>query len=345
MRRLRAVILVGLVLAVTIPTAASGQKTQPVLRRPNPVLTSITLDYVNPIPAPGGGWAHLSPQAIRVIENAVVDLQYLRYTNAADLGGFVSAPVGWLANGNCYPPAAGVKCPGRITLGTNRGQTQVPFYKHQAKERINSYTYVKGTIVGPGPCGACTIIVPPVPFPSGIAVPPGNGCFSGCITPGTTTTETTSTGTTETTTTTTTTSGGGSAGDCGTIGLSITSDLDLCRIYIVNTQPGDSTFEKVTITNTSSSQYVLSLRVAPTATTNVLWDDLEMGIWVQGTTPPASFPVLRAWTTAFTPLATLDPGQSVKYEIELYLPIFAGNRDQNLAAIADFEWHAQGTGG
>ena len=41
-------------------------------------------------------------------------------------------------------------------------------------------------------------------------------------------------------------------------------------------------------------------------------------------------------------LTTLQPGESISYAIELYLPTTAGNDDQGLAAAIDFVWHAQG---
>ena len=42
----------------------------------------------------------------------------------------------------------------------------------------------------------------------------------------------------------------------------------------------------------------------------------------------------------FHALTTLNPGQTVKYGIELYLPTTAGNVDQGLTAAVTFEWQA-----
>lgn len=104
--------------------------------------------------------------------------------------------------------------------------------------------------------------------------------------------------------------------------------------------PGDSTSERLTITNTSGSPYTLSLQAA--GTQNGLWQDLRMGVWEQGTAPPSPLPPLLDWTTQFNALTTLQPGQTETFVIELYLPTSAGNADQNLAAVIDFRWRANG---
>lgn len=104
--------------------------------------------------------------------------------------------------------------------------------------------------------------------------------------------------------------------------------------------PGDSTMERLTITNTSSSTYTLALKA--TGTQNHLWQDLRMGVWEQSTAAPSPLPPLLDWTTQYNDLTTLAPGQTVVYLVELFLPTSAGNDDQNLAAVISFRWRATG---
>jgi hypothetical protein len=168
--------------------------------------------------------------------------------------------------------------------------------------------------------------------------------------PTTTTATTTTIVTTRPTTTvptTTTTSGGGGGGggggsDCGTDGLSIVSDHGSCTLYLVKAKPSDEVHEVMTITNTSDSPYTLKLKVSPVGTPNPLWNDLRMGVWQQGSPPPTPLPPLLFWTTQYSALTDLDPGDSVSYVIQLLLPASAGNADQNRAATLDFHWLAQG---
>jgi len=102
----------------------------------------------------------------------------------------------------------------------------------------------------------------------------------------------------------------------------------------------------MTIQNTSDTTYTLSLQaVRPVGSQNSpLWqsgsDALLMGVWDTTGPPPASFPTLFSWTTQFWPLTSLAPGQTVQYEIELFLPTTAGNADQNKTATITFEWQA-----
>jgi hypothetical protein len=105
-------------------------------------------------------------------------------------------------------------------------------------------------------------------------------------------------------------------------------------------QPGDSTAELVTVTNTSGQPYVLSLRAA--GTPNRLWQDLRLGVWEYRTAAPSPLPPLLDWTTQFNDVATLQPGESITFEVELLLPTSAGNEDQNLVAAIDFVWRASG---
>jgi hypothetical protein len=58
--------------------------------------------------------------------------------------------------------------------------------------------------------------------------------------------------------------------------------------------------------------------------------------------PANPLPSLQSWAGAFLTLTTLNPGQTVQYEIELYLPTTAGNADQGEAVVVSFLWHAQG---
>jgi hypothetical protein len=119
----------------------------------------------------------------------------------------------------------------------------------------------------------------------------------------------------------------------------INSNLAGCRIYVVNMAPGAAASELMTVRNDSGEPFTLSLQA--TGTTNRLWDDLQMGVWEQGTAAPSPLPQLLLWTTQPNPLTTLAPGASVTFEIELYLPPSAGNADQGLAATIAFVWHAQ----
>jgi hypothetical protein len=102
--------------------------------------------------------------------------------------------------------------------------------------------------------------------------------------------------------------------------------------------PGDSATERVTITNQADQAFTLSLRAL--GTQNQLWNDLELGIWQVNTAAPSPLPALLLWTTQQNSLTTLQPGASITYEIELYLPTSAGNDDQGLTAVIDFNWEA-----
>lgn len=104
--------------------------------------------------------------------------------------------------------------------------------------------------------------------------------------------------------------------------------------------PGDSAFERMTIRNESDVPFSLSLRAS--GTPNRLWNDLEMGVWEVGTPAPSPLPALLWWTTQDNQLTTLQPGETVVYQIELALPATAGNADQGYAATIDFHWHAAG---
>jgi hypothetical protein len=129
------------------------------------------------------------------------------------------------------------------------------------------------------------------------------------------------------------------APSCGTTGLAITSDLASCRIFAVNMSPGGSATQLMTIRNDSGVPFALSLRAE--GNQNRLWNDLRMGVWQVGTAAPQPLPPLLWWTTQASTLTTLQPGDSIRYEIELYLPASAGNEDQALAASIDLVWRAE----
>jgi len=57
---------------------------------------------------------------------------------------------------------------------------------------------------------------------------------------------------------------------------------------------------------------------------------------------PSPLPPLVYWTTQYNDLDVLAPGETVTYVVELYLPTSAGNVDQGLAAVIDFDWQATG---
>ena len=347
------------------------------IARPNPILVSTQVDYVNPLRSASGGIASLAPLEQAVIEQAVSDQQYLAYQQRGDLGGFAPAPVGRHALvGN-----------GRAIVGTARPPTQIPQFSLSGSGTIQAFAPTggatgppdNGTTPLPG-LGTPPAIVPPT---NNNTVPPPNQGFGGKPSPGTTTTPGTTTSpqpgtttttpttttrpppttttappTTTTTTTTTTTPTTTTAptttttpppttttpppsSSCGTAGLSIVIDNATCRLYAVNMAPGDSVTEHATITNTSDQTFDLSMRAS--GVTNRLWDDLQLGVWPVNTAAPSPLPGLLLWTTQYNALTTLAPGQSITYVIELYLPQSAGNADQGLTATIDFNWKATGS--
>jgi hypothetical protein len=104
--------------------------------------------------------------------------------------------------------------------------------------------------------------------------------------------------------------------------------------------PGGSVSEVMTVRNDSGAPFVLSLRAA--GTPNQLWNDLQLGVWQTNTAAPSVFPALLWWTTQDNTLATLQAGESIGFELELYLPPTATNADQGLVASVDLIWKAQG---
>lgn len=309
----------GLILVAT--AAAGGRPIPPLLatagpqlvRYPDPLLTNFALDYTKPLLSLDGGIASLlGPSSAAVVCASSIDVANLEYQTVGDLGGFVPAPIGGSA----------LTGPGRTLVGKPE-TAEVPHDGTQGCGGGESYTYAHGL-----PNGGHHVphFGPPPPPPGSNSGAPGtNQCFSGCTTPPHRPPHPP-----------------GSPGTCGTPGLSIVSNLPHCRIYVVNQKPGDSTLERMTITNTSSRGYALYLHVG--GTPNAFWDDLEMGVWQHGTPAPTPLPPLGFWTNGFEKLGTLKPGHSVRYTIELYLPPPTGNTAQRQTAKIHLVWRAVGTG-
>ncbi len=322
---------------VTLAVAAAASLALPGLahaapvQRPNPIFVSPVVDYVSPIQSSSGGVAQLPPLEPAVIQQAVGDQDYLSYQRRDDLGGFVPAPIGQLA----------LSSGGRNVVGAGAPNSQIPQFAQAASGSVQSFAFTGGPSTTPPQNGTNPVpglgTPPPVTPPTNTnTVPPPNQGFGGNPPPPTTTTSTT----TRPRPPTTTSPPPPPPSSCGTIGLSIVVDKADCRIYAVNMAPGDSASERVTITNQADQAFTLSLRAL--GTQNRLWNGLQMGVWQVGTAAPSPLPALLLWTTQQNPLTTLQPGQSITYEIELYLPPTAGNDDQGLAATIDFNWEATG---
>jgi hypothetical protein len=346
-------------------TAAAGAA--PPIARPNPALVEIHVDYVNELTGPSGAPAVLARLSPAVVAQAVADQRYLAYQTASDLGGFRPAPVGQIA----------LSSGGRNVVGRVTGKSEIPQLAQAAGGSVNSFAAVGAAPAPPPETGTQPVaglgVPPPVTPPSNTnTVPPPNQGFGGqpqpkptttgettTTTPAPTTTTTpkpkpppTTTSTTTTTTTTPTTTAAApppspppstpapTGASCGAAGLTITSDHASCRLYAVNMAPGGAVSEVMTIRNDSGVPFTLSLRA--TGSANRLWHDLELGVWEAGTAAPAPFPALLWWTTQDNTLATLLPDESIRYELELYLPPTASNADQGLVATIDLVWRAQG---
>jgi hypothetical protein len=105
--------------------------------------------------------------------------------------------------------------------------------------------------------------------------------------------------------------------------------------------PGDAASEVLTVRNDSVQPLTLSLRAD--GAVNALWHALQLGVWEAGTAAPIPLPDLLWWTTPqATTLATLQAGESIRYQIELYLPTTASNAVQGMTASIDLIWRAQG---
>jgi hypothetical protein len=344
--------LLGLCGAAATQAAAS-----PALARPNPALVGVHLDYVSPIPGAFGGAATPAPLGQAVIPHAVTDQEYL--AEPSDLGGFGPTRTG----------------PGRNLVGRASGRSEIPQLTQAANGKVASFAAIDSEPSPTPPDQGLQPVPglgtpPPVTPPSNTnTVPPPNQGFGGRPTPKppttttttrptpttrpapttpppTTTTVPTTTTTPATTPTTTTTpapspsppSPGGAS--CGTTGLTITSDRSTCRIVAVNMAPGDEASEVLTVRNDSGQPFTVSLRAG--GTVNALWHALRLGVWEAGTAAPAPLPDLLWWTSQANTLATLEPGESIRYQIELYLPATASNAVQGMTASIDLIWKAQG---
>ncbi len=335
--------------------------------RPNPALVGIRLDYVNALPAPGT----LQPLGQSVIVAAMDDEAFLRFRQPDDLGGFMPAPIGKLAlssGGRDIHPHAFVS---EIPLFAHTARGEVSSFLAGNGEATTAPD--NGTLPVPG----LGVPTPPPPPTASNTVPPPNQGFGGApggdgggttsttttttrAKPPTTTTTTTTTAAAATTTTTSTISttttlaatagggggggpsgGSGGSGECGTPGLQVVSNPPGCVVSMATGAPGSSVSEVMTITNTSSSVYTVSLK-AEGANDNHLWNDLEMGVYPEFTPPPSPLPPLAYWIAQFNDLTTLNPGQTIAYVIVLYLPTTAGNQDMGKSAAITFHWRALG---
>jgi hypothetical protein len=353
--------------------ARAAAASEPEIARPNPALVSPLLDYVGPIPGVGGKAAILAPLQYAVIAQAVADQQYLAFKTVGDLGGFAPAPTGQFALSS-----GGHNLVGHTTGGSEIPQfAQAADGKVNSFAAVGSGTFTppdQGKRPVPG-LGTPPRLIPPS---NNNNVPPPNQGFGGTppapapttttepapttpppttrTTPTTPTTPVPPPPTTTTTTTTTTPTPTPPAptqpttttppappfvgASCGTTGLTITSDHTTCRIYAINMAPGGAASEVMTLWNDTDAPFTLSLEAD--GTVNALWNALQLGVWEANTAAPGTLPSLLWWTGQSNQLATLQPGESIRYQIELYLPPTAGNSLQGLAASIDLVWRAQG---
>jgi hypothetical protein len=373
-RRLSALAVVMSVLAS--PALAHAA---PAVQRPNPAIYPVTLDYSSPLPGAAGSPAALPALGRGVILAAITDREYLAYKKLDDLGGFEPARVDAIALSSgghdvLHPGAQKTQIP----LYSQAAGGRISSYTFAMANPDGGNGAPDNGKQPVPPIG----VPPPPPAPTGSnTVPPANQGFGGEPGGGqshaggshTTTTTTTTTGGAGTTTTTpaitaaTTTTpspsgtsaagtgGGGSgagsgsgcsggtcaAGACGVPGVQVDSSAAGCTVAIADAVPGDSGSETWTIKNTTGAPYTLSIGVDATPSNHLL-GDLQMGVWDASGTPPATLPPLTSWTAGFSNLTTLNPGQTVQYEVELYLPTTAGNADQGETVSITLHWHAQG---
>lgn len=346
-------------LCLCVPVAAPAAPA-PLVARPDPVLVSVHLDYVGPLRGPSGTPVALPALDPAVAAQAVADERYLHYRAPGDLGGFLLAPVG----------VSAMSSGGRDVVGAAARVSQIPQYAQAAEGVVRSFAFL-GSAPGRAPQNGRTSVpgigLPPrLPPPSNSnAVPPPNQGFGGRpvnqpseggkqpsggkrpskskhpSSGGKHPPATTPTPTPVVIPSPASAGGGEEAGgaSCGTVGLAITSDHSTCRIYAVNMAPGQSASEVMTVRDEAGVPVTLSLRAS--GEESRFWSDLRMGVWQAGTAAPDPLPALEWWTTQDNQLATLQPGQSVRYEIELYLPTSAGNEDQGQTALIDLTWRAQ----
>ncbi|HKI92342.1 MAG TPA: hypothetical protein VJ986_08565 [Gaiellaceae bacterium] len=379
MRAPAVLVAVAATAVLAMSAAAAPAAAPPGPAHPNPAVENPGIDYTTPLRGPDGNPTTLVPLQKAVISQALADRDYLAYKTRGDLGGFLPAPVGHLAlssggraivgvHGTPQIPHYSKAGHGQINsfafVGTPTPTTALPDNGQQPVPGIGvppsnppaggapvpppnrgfgGTTTTSTTTTGPTPPARTTPSPPPTT--STTATPPI------ATTTTETTTETTATTTTATkttprttpsvtttaTTTTGTTSGGAS---CGTTGITITSDHSSCRIYATNMAPGGSASEVMTIRNDTNQAFTVSLQAA--GTQNSFWNDLELGVWKDGTAAPNPLPPLLQWTSQANDLGSgpLQPGQTIKYKVELYLPTTAGNADQNRTAVIDLIWRA-----
>lgn len=130
--------------------------------------------------------------------------------------------------------------------------------------------------------------------------------------------------------------------DCGTIDVSVTSDLN-CLFIITNAKPGDSIVENYTIKNTGSVGYDLSLNITnDNPPDNHLWNDLTMGVWEMPGPAPNPFPPLNDWVPSYITLDHLNPGQTIHLRFDCLLSTTAGNADMRLGAVMTLHFKATG---
>jgi hypothetical protein len=130
--------------------------------------------------------------------------------------------------------------------------------------------------------------------------------------------------------------------DCGTIDVSVTSDLN-CLFIITNAKPGDSITENYTIINSGDTAYDVALQITnDDPPDNHLWGDLTMGIWETPGPAPSPFPPLSDWTPSHITLDHLPPGGTMHVRIDCLLPTTAGNIDMRMAAVMTLNWLATG---
>ncbi len=353
-----------LLLAIALALGGYGAVTSAAvaaIAHPDPVLVQVPLDYVSPLVGPSGKPVVLAHLSHAIIAQAVADQKYLTFTSAGDLGGFGGAAVGQSA----------LTSGGHTIVGGANGVSQLQPLSVTPGGGPSTFVAPATAPFLPPETGTQPVtglgVPPPVTPPTNTnTVPPPNQGFGGVTTPPppvTTTTPTTTTPppvkkpppvtttpTTTTTTTATTTAAAPtppaptvtppSGGTCSVSGLTITSDHATCQLSAANMAPGGSTSEVLTIRNDSGAAFTLSLRAA--GTPNQLWNDLELGVWEAGSAAPAVLPGLLTWTGEDNALVVLQAGQSVSYELELYLPATASNADQGLVASIDFVWKAVG---
>jgi hypothetical protein len=165
-----------LLLAAT--AALAGAQLAPVasahVARPNPILTSVHLDYVSPLSTVGGTPAHLVPLSTAVSAQAVADERYLRYRAQGDLGGFLLAPVGGSA----------LAAQAREVVGGEQRASQIPQFGEAAEGVVRSFAFIGASHTGTADNGRSKVpglgTPPRLPLPANSnAVPPPNEGFGG----------------------------------------------------------------------------------------------------------------------------------------------------------------------